>query len=147
GRLLWSNGQIWLRISLGGQWSVLSSPTATNVGKLVSVAQSGSTLTFVNAAGVSSSGALLSPTTLSASALGGTATFGDGVITFANGERWTKLDLALNYTSSAGTGAATVQQDGTTTLRFVDRFGNTTLGKFLTPTRVQDLGLSRTGNI
>ncbi|MFN7802448.1 MAG: hypothetical protein ACK5TO_00435, partial [Planctomycetaceae bacterium] len=147
GRLLWSNGQIWLRISLGGQWSVLSSPTATNVGKLVSVAQSGSTLTFVNAAGVSSSGALLSPTTLSATGLGGTATFGDGVITFANGERWTKLDLALNYTSSIGSQAVSVMQDGTTTLQFVDRFGNTNLGRFLTPTRVQDLGLGRTGTI
>jgi hypothetical protein len=147
GRLLWSNGQIWLRIALGGQWTVLSSPTATNIGKLVSVGQSGSALTFVNAAGVSSSGALLSPTTLSATGLGGTATFGDGVITFANGERWTKLDLALNYTSSAGAGTVTVQQDGTTTLRFVDRLGNTTQGRFLTATRLQDLGSGRTGTI
>ena len=147
GRLLWSNGQIWLRIALGGQWSVLSSPTAANIGKLVSVAQSGSALTFVNASGVSSSGALLSPTTLSATGMGGTATFGDGVITFANSEKWTKLDLALSYTSSAGTGTALLQQDGTTTLRFVDRLGNTSQGRFLTPTRLQDLGSGRTGTI
>jgi len=147
GRLTFSNGQIWLRISLGGQWAVLSSPTTSNVGKLVSVAQSGSTLTFVNAAGVSSSGAVVSPTTLAATGLGGTATFGDGVITFANGEKWTKLDLALNYTSSIGSQIVGVIQDGSTTLRFVDRFGNTNLGKFLTPTRVQDLGLGRTGTI
>jgi hypothetical protein len=147
GRLLWSNGQIWLRIALGGQWSVLSSPTAANIGKLVSVAQSGSALTFVNASGMSSSGALLSPTTLSAAGMGGTASFGDGVITFANGEKWTKLDLALSYTSSAGTGTALVQQDGSTTLRFVDRLGNATQGRFLTPTRLQDLGSGRTGTI
>jgi hypothetical protein len=147
GRLLWSNGQIWLRISLGGQWSVLSSPTATNIGKLVSVAQSGSSLTFVNAAGVSSSGALISATQLSATGLGGIATYGDGVITFANGEKWTKLDLALNYTSSIGSQAVSVLQDGSTTLRFVNRFGNTNSGLFLTPTRVQDLGLGRTGTI
>jgi len=123
GRLTFSNGVIWLRISLGGQWSVLSSPTVTNVGKLVSIAQSGSTLSLVNAAGVTSSGALLSPTTLSATGMGGTATFGDGVINFANGEKWTKLDLSLNYTTSI------------------------TVGSFLSPTRLQDVGLGRTGTI
>jgi hypothetical protein len=147
GRLLWSNGQIWLRISLGGQWRVLSSPTATNIGKLVSVAQSGSSLTFVNAAGVSSSGALISATQLSATGLGGIATYGDGVITFANGERWTKLDLALNYTSSVGSQVVSVLQDGSTTLRFVNRFGNSNPGLFLSPTQVRDQGLGRTGTI
>jgi len=147
GRLTFSNGVIWLRISLGGQWSVTSSPTTANVGKLVSIAQSGSTLSLVNAAGVTSSGALLSPTTLSAAAMGGTATFGDGVITFANGEKWTKLDLSLNYTTSAGPEIVSIVQDGTTSLKFVDRFGNVTVGNFITPTRLQDLGLSRTGTI
>ena len=147
GRLTFSNGVIWLRISLGGQWSVLSSPTVTNVGKLVSIAQSGSTLSLVNAAGVTSSGALLSPTTLSATGMGGTATFGDGVINFANGEKWTKLDLSLNYTTSAGPEIVSILQDGTTSLRFVDRFGNITVGSFLSPTRLQDVGLGRTGTI
>ena len=67
--------------------------------------------------------------------------------TFANGEKWTKLDLALSYTSSIGSQIVSVLQDGSTTLWFVNRFGNTNSGVFLTPTRLQDLGLGRTGTI
>lgn len=141
GRLLWSDGSIWLRISLGGQW------VASN--QLTSIAQTNDVqLTMTRSNGTQMSGVILSPSTLmitGAGAMGGT--FKDGKITFNSGEIWSKLDLSPLYTSSLDGLATQVLQDGTTVLRFVDQFGTTTTGRWTTPTSLIDNGKNRTGTV
>ncbi|MCY2964244.1 MAG: hypothetical protein NT069_11530 [Planctomycetota bacterium] len=141
GRLVFSNGVIWLRISLGGSWAVN--------GKLASIVQSNDVqLTFLNDRNQSSTGAILTATSLIASNYpAGQATFGDGKINFNNGEVWSKLDLSPIYTSSIDGKTVSVVQNGTTTLGFVDQLGNTTSGRWTTPTTVLDVGRNRTGTV
>ncbi|MFN0056389.1 MAG: beta strand repeat-containing protein, partial [Planctomycetales bacterium] len=68
GRILWSDGKIWLRISLGGQYY-----NPANNG-LTSVAQNGVQLTFTNVSGGTSTGTFLSASQLSVPGWNQTAT-------------------------------------------------------------------------
>jgi hypothetical protein len=134
GRILWSNGRIWLRISLGGDWAVASGGSTT----LGSIAQSGTVLTFDGPAGNNLSGTLVTPTQATMTlgnmtTLTGTLTNGT-TITFSDGEVWTKLDLAPNYITSAGGGGTQVVQNGTTTLGFVNSQSESFSGNFTDPT-------------
>jgi hypothetical protein len=135
GRIAWADGTFWLRISLGGQYSVsgpgISSPT------LASITQTGTLLTLVNG-GTTNSATITSTSQLTVSLGSGNtagATFGDGAISFSNnGQVWTKLDLPTNYTNSRGS-ATQILQNGTS-LTFVDSMGGTSPGYWISPTQV-----------
>jgi hypothetical protein len=130
GRILWSNGTIWLRISLGGQWAVSGNvPTA-----LGSISQTGVSLSFNGPSG-SSSGSIAGPTQVMGYGMSGTLLNGTTIV-FPNGQIWTKLDLSPNYTTSAGGGATQVVQNGTTTLGFVNSQGQSFSGNFTDPSHL-----------
>ena len=130
GRILWSDGTIWLRMSLGGQWIVNGSQGVSN-GTLASISQNGVSLTFVNGA-ATSIGAILNPTQVRAVNFGNSVgTWVDNTLTFTNGQVWTKLDLSPTYTSSIGNKPTQILQNGTTTLTFVDGNGISYTGNWL----------------
>jgi Right handed beta helix region len=134
GRLLWSDGKIWLRLSLGGQWY----NTANN--QLTSIVQSDMSLTFVNEVGSASTGTFLSPSQVIAINWGNLiGSFADGKITFSNGVVWKKLNLATNYTDSVN--------GGTTTLVVVDPLGQRNNAHWINPTQITIPSLSRTGTV
>jgi hypothetical protein len=125
GRMAWSDGTFWVRVSLGGQYVVN--------GQLASIIQSGTTLTINPPGGGPVTGVINSPTQVTASGFGGAGTYADGVINFGNGQAWTKLDLPSNYTTSAGGGATQVVPNGTTTLGFVNSQRQSFGGNFTDP--------------
>ena len=135
GRIVWADGTVWLRVSLGGQYSVtgpgISAPT------LASITQSGSSLTLVNG-GTTNSATITSTSQLTVSLGGGNtavATYGNGQISFSNnGQVWAKLDLPPDYTNQSGA-AVHIIQNGTA-LTFVDKFGNPSPGFFISPKQV-----------
>ncbi|MGQ0635934.1 MAG: matrixin family metalloprotease [Planctomycetaceae bacterium] len=136
GRILWSDGVIWLRLSLGGPYY-----NPTN-GKLTSISQNGVNLTFVNAAGATSPGAFVNATTVTAPGFGLTGTIQTGGILFSNGSFWKKLNLSPTYTVTGGT--TQVIQDGTTNLVFVNKLGGTSNGNWINSTQVTAFGLTGT---
>jgi hypothetical protein len=135
GRILWADGTVWLRISLGGQYSVtgpgIMGPT------LASITQNGVLLTLVNG-GTTNSATITGTSQLTVSLGGGItgqATFGDGRISFTNnGQVWTKLDLPPDYTNPGGAGTHILQNG--TSLTFVDKFGSTSPGFWTSPTQL-----------
>jgi len=133
GRISWSDGTVWLRISLGGTWSFN--------GKLAYITQNGSALSLIDTSGMSSSGTITSPTQVTVPALGSQpATFGNGTLTLPNGQVWTKLDLSPDFTSSLG-GKTHVIKNGPNNLIFVNNVGQTFSGNFTDPTHVVAAGL------
>ena len=130
GRILWSNGTVWLRMALGGQW-VVSGNVPSSLG---SITQSGTALTFSGPSG-NSSGSITGSTQVSAYGTTGTLVNGT-TIQFTNGQVWTKLDLAPTYVTSAGGGTTQVIQNGTTTLGFVSSLGQSFSGNFTDPTHL-----------
>ncbi len=133
GRIAWSDGSVWLRVSLGGQWAVASGAT-TN---LASITQAGNLVTLIN--GTSTTSATIgynSPLSQLQLQLSNNTsiTLTDDSFTW-NGQMWTKLDLPTNYTSSFG-GSASVVQNGTTSLMFVNNQGQTSPGYWISPTQV-----------
>jgi hypothetical protein len=125
GRIVWSNGFIWLRISLGGTYAVN--------GQVATISQNGVALTVNPPGGSPVTGSISSATQISAPAFGGTASFGDGTINWGNGQVWTKLDLATNYTSSINGQPAQIIQNGSV-LTFTDENSVTTTGMWVSPT-------------
>jgi hypothetical protein len=128
GRILFSNGVVWQRLQLGGQWLFN--------GQLATVTQNRSALTF-SQGGTSFAGSLTTPTTVRI-VVGTTVvqgTLSGATINFANGMSLLKLDLPLNFSSSM-TGAAQIIQNGTTTLTFVDGFGHTSTGNWINTTQM-----------
>lgn len=122
-------------VVLTGEYAVSaygsSSPT------LASIVQSGTQLTL-NLNGVPTTGfvvnnasQVLAGNTVVATCANSAITFSSG--TFA-GQTWTKLDLPANYTNQSGA-ATQVIQNGTS-LTFVDKFGNTSPGVWISPTQV-----------
>jgi hypothetical protein len=134
GRIIWSGGRIWLRISLGGEWSV----TGGGPSGLGTITEAGVGLTYNGPSGTFS-GAIVSPTQVNmvvgGNTLTGTLTNGT-TITFSNNQVWTKLDLAPNYTTSVGGGATQVLPTGTATMNFVNSSNQTFLGNFTDATHV-----------
>jgi hypothetical protein len=129
GRIVWSNGRIWLRISLGGEWSVNSSGSTS----LGSITESGTGLTFDGPSGTST-GSIVGPTQVTGYGTTGALVNGS-TIQFANGQVWTKLDLAPNYFTSAG-GKTQLLQNGTITLGFVNSQNQSFSGQFADPTHL-----------
>jgi hypothetical protein len=144
GRIVFSNGVIWQRLQLGGNWLFN--------GGLATVTQNRSALTF-SQGGTSFSGSLTTPTTVRI-VLGTTVvqgTLNGGTINFANGMQLLKLDLPLNFSSSK-TGPSQILQDGTTTLTFVDGTGHTSTGNWINTTQMvsndaKGMGSIRNGTI
>ncbi|MBI3865204.1 MAG: hypothetical protein HY290_25295, partial [Planctomycetia bacterium] len=143
GRILWSDGTVWLRVLLGGTYAV-SSPGNPNV-SIGTITQNGVLLTFSNA-GASTTGTVQNSSQILVNTGGGNTaieTYGDGRINFANGpqgfafggQTWSKLDLPPDYTNPGGS-ATHVIQNGTATLTFVDKFGGTSPGFWTSPTRI-----------
>lgn len=141
GRVVWSDGEIWLRLQLGGQYFNPAN------GKLTSLQQTGLNLTFINANGGSTAGTIVSPTQVSLPGWGQTATFVDGKLLFANGTQWTKLDLSPSWFSSNAAASVGVIQNGTTSLTFVNRLGATSAGYWLNPTTVFASDWNSTGTV
>ena len=134
GRIIWSDGTVWLRVSLAGQYAVLT--PGSNVSTLASISQTGSSLSLVNGL-VSTTASITSATQLQVVASGkkSTATYADGKITFSStGQVWTKLDLPSNYTNQSGAATHVIQNGAT--LTFVDKLGNTSPGYWISPTQV-----------
>jgi hypothetical protein len=136
GRIEWANGTIWARPAsdISGQY--------TFSGMTTSVQQSGSNLTFTNEHGNTSSGRFLSATEVVATDWGGlTGTVGNGEIRWANGTVWTlstpstQENPDIGGTYSFGSGTTTVQQNGDA-LVFINEHGNSSTGRFLSPTQV-----------
>jgi hypothetical protein len=134
GRITWSDGFVWLRVSLGGQWAVTSGSTTT----LGSITQNNNLATLINGS-----------TTTNAT-IGYNASLGQAQLQMpnnttvaltndsftVNGQLWTKLDLLPSYTSSFGGNATSVIQNGTTSLTFVNGQGQTSPGFWMSPTQV-----------
>jgi CSLREA domain-containing protein len=134
GRITWSDGFVWTRVSLGGQWAVTSGGTTT----LASITQSGSQATLTN-------GATTTVTTIVYNSTQGQLQLqlsNNTVVALANdsftlnGQVWKKLDLPVNYTTSFGGGAVSVVQNGTTSLAFVNSQGQKSPGFWLSSTQV-----------
>ncbi len=134
GRITWSDGFVWLRVSLGGQWAVTSGGTTT----LASITQNSNQVTLVN-------GATTTNATIGYNTSLGQAQLqlsNNTIVALANdsftlnGQVWKKLDLPTNYTTSFGGGAVSVVQNGTTSLTFVNGQGQKSPGFWLSPTQV-----------
>lgn len=143
GRILWADGTVWLRVSLGGTYAV-STPGNPNV-SLGTISQNGVLLTFSNN-GNSTTGTIQNSSQILVVTNGpnpATETYGDGRINFANGpqgfafggQTWTKLDLPPDYNNPGGSPVHIIQ-NGTSTFTFVDKFGNTSPGFWTSPTQV-----------
>jgi hypothetical protein len=133
GRIVWSDGTVWRRMSLGGQW-VVNGGGYTNA--MASITQNGVALTFY-VGSQSSSGSLINQSQVRAINFGNAVgTISSGTISFNNGQVWRKLDLPMNYTSSLGGGQAQILSNGTTTLTVIDSFGNATTAHFTDPTHL-----------
>lgn len=130
GRIIWSDGVVWTRISLGGQYF-----NPANNG-LVSIAQNGIQLTFTNVVGATTTGTFLSVGQVSLTGWGQTATILDGVLTMSGGSVWKKLNVSPDYRNATGD-AVHILQNGTTSLTFVNKVGGTSAGKWISPTQVQ----------
>lgn len=141
GRIVWSDGTIWLRVSLGGQYFNPSN------GNLTEVRQNGTQLKFTNAAGTTINGTLTGVNTVSLPDWGQTGTFDDGVLTMSGGTTWKKLDLSPNYTANNGSAAVGVIENGTTTLVFFNRTGETTTGHWVNPNTVTADNWNVTGTV
>jgi ELWxxDGT repeat protein len=142
GRIVWTNGQAtftWLRVSLGGQYYNPSN------GGLTSVTQDGTQLVFTNRMGGTSSGTLLSPTTVTITDWNQTATFVDGSLQFFNGSSWTKLDLSEEYRNVSQDRVRVIQNG--TNLTFVNKVGQTSDGNWISPTQVRATAWNVTGTI
>jgi CSLREA domain-containing protein len=134
GRITWSDGFVWARVSLGGQWAVTSGSTTT----LASITQSGNQATLT-------SGATTTVTTIVYNStqsqlqlqLANNSTIALVNDSFTlNGQVWNKLDLPTNYTTSFGGGAVSVVQNGTTSLMLVNSQGQKSPGFWLSPTQL-----------
>ncbi len=134
GRITWSDGFVWLRVSLGGQWAVTSGSTTT----LASITQNNNLATLIN-------GSTTTNATIGYNASLGQAQLqlpGNTTVALTNdsftlnGQVWTKLDLLPSYTSSFGGNATSVIQNGTTSLTFVNGQGQTSPGFWMSPTQV-----------
>ncbi len=128
GRLVWSDGVVWLRLSLDGQYY----NSANNL--LTSVVQNGLSLTLVNASGGTTGATLTGVITANVPGWGQTATFTNGAFNFSGGSVWKKLDLSPDYKNVSGD-PLHVTADGTT-LTFTNRVGATALGFWSSPTQV-----------
>ncbi len=133
GRIVWSDGSVWLRVSLQGQWAVTNSGVTT----LGSITQSGNQATLVNGGSTTS-------TTIAYDSADGqlelqlpdTSTVDLTNDSFTlNGQIWKKLDLPANYTTSFG-GNSSVIENGNISLTFINNQGQTSPGYWLTPTQV-----------
>jgi hypothetical protein len=133
GRIVWSDGTIWRRLSLGGPY-IVNGGGFTN--QLASISQNSVQLTY-SVGGQTSSGSILNPTQVRAVDFGNSVgTIAGSNITFSNGQVWTKLDLPPTWTSSIGGQPAQILQNGTTTLQLIDQFGSTT-AQFTDATHLQ----------
>jgi hypothetical protein len=139
GRILWSDGSIWLRIALGGQYY------NTGNNGLTAVTQNGMQLTFVNVAGGTTPGTFTSATQISIPGWGQTVSFADGTLSFSAGSSWKKLDLSPDYRNATGD-ALHIIQNGTA-LTFVNKAGGTSPGKWISPTQVQATNWGVTGTV
>jgi len=133
GRILWADGNVWIRVGLGGQWAVKNPGSNTSV--LGSIVQNGVLVNMVGG-GVSTTATLafnknaasfvqlnVQGPNKSVTAINLT----NNIFTLPNGQVWVKLDLPNTYNSSLG-GPTQVIQNGTTTLTFVNRLGQTSTG-------------------
>lgn len=130
GRIEWRDGSgtllaVWLRNSLAGEYSVVTPGSVRPT--LASITQNGPRLTLVNGSG-STSVTITSATTLDV------GVYGNGKITFSNGQVWTKLDVPQDYVSSTG-GIPHLRQNGAN-LTFFDKFGGTSPGFWISPTEI-----------
>jgi len=146
GNIVWANGSTWLRGApppptptfpdISGSYSFNGEPT--------SVAQSGSSLTFTNENGGSSSGTFLSETQVVATNWGNlVGTLTNGNIVWANGSTWlrgapppptpTNPDISGSYNFNGM--PTSVAQNGNL-LTFTNENGGTSSGTFLDSTHV-----------
>jgi hypothetical protein len=139
GRIVWSDGTIWLRVSLSGQYY-----NPANNG-LTAIIQNGTQLTFVNVAGGATTGSLLGPNQVSLPGWGQTGVWVEGTLSFSAGSRWTKLDLSSDYQNLTGD-PLHILQNGTA-LTFVNKAGGTSAGSWLSPTQVQATDWNVTGTV
>ncbi len=139
GRIVWSDGVIWRRIDLTGQYF----NPANNL--LTSVAQTGLSLTLTNASGGQATGTITGVIATNIPAWGQTATFTSGGLNFSGGSIWKKLDLSPNFTNATGD-AVHVTAAGTV-LTFMNKVGGTTAGSWTSPTTVSAPGWGVTGTV
>ncbi|MFN0056277.1 MAG: hypothetical protein ACKV0T_29375 [Planctomycetales bacterium] len=140
GRISWSNGITWLRLSYGGQFY-----NPANNG-LTSVVHEGSQLKFVNVAGGTTSGTFTGPTEISVPAWGQTVKFVDGQLTFSGGSAWKKLDLSPEFHNRHGDKVGVIQHQ-TAEIEFVNRLGEKSSGKWISPTEVKTLDWNSIGTV
>jgi hypothetical protein len=120
-------------------------------GSLATITQTFTTLSFNVTSSITSTGSILNPSQVRATNFGSAVgTIAGNVITFTNGQIWTKLDLPNVYTSSLGGTAQVLQQynasTGVVTTVFVNRLGQQFNGAFTDATHVSALGLG-TGTV
>ena len=135
-RLEWDDGTVWRPTTAPAPQGRLYTNWTFN-SQAVQVLDTGTTLSFTNERGQTSSGSRINATTVFANDWGIQGTLSGGHIDWANGTRWT-VNLAGNWRNAAGA-AVSIEQNGES-LTFVDRFGARASGTFLTPTRISTTG-------
>jgi hypothetical protein len=132
GTITFSDTTVWTKVrQIAGQWT-------TSNDRVAGIAQLGTDLTFTGGSGSTSAGHFVSATEVIATDWGNLAgtLSGDGLaIHWANGSVWSLIpDFQGNWSTSNG-GPTRIEQQGAT-LEFINRAGDTSIGKALNATQV-----------
>lgn len=152
GRIVWSDGAIWLRLSVGGQYKVSNPNLPYDPPALVKVVQNGASIKLFNRVGDSADASFITPAILSIPKWKLTATYADGALKISNGFTWNKLDLSPSYTESVSGLATGVRQapnlaTNTIELTFTDTAGGTSKGFWQSPTQVKATDWNSVGTV
>ncbi|MBS0262507.1 MAG: hypothetical protein JSS02_11200, partial [Planctomycetes bacterium] len=144
GRISWSDGYKWVRISLGGTWAVTSGGVTT----LGTVTQNNNVAIFTGPTGTLNTTISFNTTkaSLQLQLPNSTTTplVNDSFTAF--GQTWKKLDLPPTYVSSSG-GTAQVIQNAGNSLTFINGLGQSLPGYWLSPTQVLIPSTGITGTV
>ena len=145
----WSNGRVWSLIpDFQGDW-------VNSAGLPTRIEQQGATLLFVNKSGQTSLGKMIDATHVVQGANWGSVvgTIVGKTLQFANGTGWSIPSLTPGYpdlgglwqTNNGGVDTRALQAD--LVLTFVNRFGETSAGEFVSPTEVFAIDWNSHGTI
>jgi len=143
GRIIWSTATgivIWQKLQLSGQYVVQNVAGAAN-GSVATITQNFKNLSYTFPVGgpASFTGLVTSATGVTGFS-GGTGVIAGNVITFNNGQIWTKIDVPNNYTNSLGGTSQILQQfnatTGAVTTVVVNRLGQSFNATFTSATQL-----------
>lgn len=147
----WSNGTVWVKGSVSIDPPDVSGTWSIN-GEATFIAQSGVNVTLTNENGHSANGVFISETQIRADGWGGligTLSADANTITWANGTVWVRGDIEVPDLGGLWVFnglQASISQNGNS-LTFVNEFGATSTGSFLSSTQVRAETWGITGTV